>query len=85
MKDIRQYEAEKFRVENGNTSVAVTSDKLKVIIVEDGSVTYIAEAPVGTAVSTPIWTIQKIDETTGTIITWAFNVAQEDYATVTYS
>lgn len=35
------------------------------------NVTYIGKAPVGTATSTAGWQIQKIDETTGMVITWA--------------
>lgn len=35
------------------------------------SVTYVGKAPIGSAVGSAVWQIQKIDETTGMVITWA--------------
>lgn len=36
-----------------------------------GSITYVAKAEPGTAQSSPAWQVQKVDETIGTVITWA--------------
>ena len=35
------------------------------------NVTYIGKAAIGSAVGSAVWQIQKIDETTGMVITWA--------------
>ena len=45
---------------------------MKITVV--GSITYVAKAPAGTAQSAAAWQAQKIDETTGTVITWAGGV-----------
>lgn len=37
----------------------------------DSNVTYVGKAAPGSLTSTQTWRIQKIDETSGTIITWA--------------
>lgn len=42
------------------------------------NVTYIGKAPIGSAVGSSVWQIQKIDETTGTVITWADGDANFD-------
>jgi hypothetical protein len=42
---------------------------MKVTVV--GSVTYIGKAVIGSSQSDAVWQAQKIDATTGTIITWA--------------
>lgn len=34
------------------------------------SVTYVGKAPVGSSNAGAVWQIQKIDETTGLVITW---------------
>lgn len=55
-----------------------------------GLVTYLAEAPPGTLQSAAAWRAQKIDTTTGIIITWAsgnaeFNKVATDLTTLVYS
>lgn len=55
-----------------------------------GSVTYVGKAEVGSASSSAKWQIQKIDETSGTVITWAdgnalFDNIWDDRATLSYS
>jgi hypothetical protein len=40
-------------------------------ITEAGSVTYIADAPVGSSQASAVWRAQKLDETSGLVITWA--------------
>jgi len=51
-------------LQEGNENYA-----LKVTVV--GSVTYIATAAIGTAQSDPKWQCKKVDESSGTVITWA--------------
>ena len=65
------------------TTQATTNSKLDTIIAntnlttsktiydEQGLVTYIGKAAPGTATSAANWQIRKIDETSGTVITWA--------------
>lgn len=36
-----------------------------------GAITYVGKAPVGSSQSDAVWQAQKIDTTTGTVITWA--------------
>ena len=54
------------------------------------SVTYVGKAAIGTATSAASWQVQKIDETTGLVITWAdgdadFNNIWDNRASLTYS
>ena len=45
---------------------------LKTIVEEaSATVTYIGKAPMGSATSASVWLIEKVDTTSGTIITWA--------------
>lgn len=55
-----------------------------------GSVTYLAEAAPGTTQAASAWRVQKIDTTTGTVITWAdgnsnFDNVATDLTALTYS
>lgn len=54
------------------------------------NVTYVGKAKVGTATSADQWQIQRIDETSDTVITWAdgddkFNNVWDDRASLSYS
>lgn len=54
------------------------------------TVTYIGNSLPGSATSAAAWQIKKIDETSGTVITWAsgnanFNKVWDDRASYTYS
>ena len=54
------------------------------------TVTYIGKATPGTATSVSLWQIQKIDTTTGTVITWAdgngdFDNEWDNRASLSYS
>lgn len=54
------------------------------------NVTYLGKASIGSATSGALWQIQKIDETAGTIITWAdgndsFDNIWDNRASLTYS
>ena len=37
----------------------------------DGTTTYVAEAPVGSAQASAVWRVRKVDESIGAVITWA--------------
>jgi len=55
-----------------------------------GSITYVAIAQVGSPQATPVWQCKKIDETTGTVITWAdgnanFDNVATDLTALSYS
>lgn len=63
-----------------------TAKKITVV----GNVTYIAFAPPGSAQSSAVWQCQKIDETTGTVVTWAdgnanFDNVATDLTVLSYS
>lgn len=66
------------------------ADSLAVKITVVGSVTYVGIASPGTAQGTATWQCKKIDETSGTIITWAdgdpnFNNVATDLTALSYS
>jgi hypothetical protein len=68
----------------------VTQPALAVRTVTVGSITYVGQAPVGTATSVALWQIQKVDSTSGVVVTWAdgndrYDNVWDDYATLTYS
>lgn len=54
-----------------------------------GSIDYVGEAAVGSATSSAVWRVKKIDSTSGTVITWAgtgtFNQVWDNYASLSYS
>ena len=55
-----------------------------------GNITYVGKAAVGTAQGTAAWQCQKIDESSGTVITWAdgnsnFDNVATDLTALTYS
>ncbi len=56
----------------------------------DSDVTYVGKAEIGTATSADEWQIFKIDESSGTVITWAdgdekFDNVWDDRESLTYS
>lgn len=55
----------------------------------DSNITYIGKAAWGSATSSAVWQIQKIDETTGMVITWggtgAFDNIWNNRASLSYS
>ena len=68
----------------------LNADNLATKITVVGSVTYLATAAPGTAQATAKWQCQKIDETTGVVITWAdgdsdFDNVATDLTALTYS
>lgn len=54
-----------------------------------GSIDYVGEAAIGTATSSALWRIKKIDSTSGLVLTWAgtgvFNQIWDNRASLTYS
>jgi hypothetical protein len=55
-----------------------------------GSITYIGRAAIGSSGASAVWQVQKIDETSGLIITWAdgnsnFDNIFNNYASLSYS
>ena len=78
----------------GDANPLPTTQLLKVygtrIDEASSTVTYIGKATTGTATSVSLWQVQKIDTTTGTVITWAdgngdFDNIWDNRATLTYS
>lgn len=52
--------------------VPVTSSpSMAQIVYEEGSVMYVCKAPVGSSARSAVWQVQKVDSTSGVIITWA--------------
>lgn len=71
-------------------TIAWGSVKLALRLETVGSVDYIAEAPVGTAIGTALWRVKKVDSSSGIIITWAdgdaeFNNVATNLPGLTYS
>lgn len=61
-------------LESDGTSLFASPTRLRALKLDDSStanVTYIGYAPIGTAGATAGWQIQKLDKTSGLIITWA--------------
>jgi hypothetical protein len=58
-------------------------------LAEDGNILYVGEAPIGSATSSSVWRVKKVDTSSGVIITWAgggaFNQIWNNYATLTYT
>lgn len=72
-----------------NTQVPV-ADSLAVKVTESGTTTYVATAAPGTAQATAKWRCLKVDESSGTVITWAdgdpnFDNVATDLTALTYS
>ena len=56
----------------------LNADALAIKVTVSGSVTYVGIATPGTAQATAKWQCKKIDETTGTVVTWADSDANFD-------
>jgi len=75
---------------DGQSLQRENADNLALKVTVVGSVTYLATAAPGTAQATARWQCQKIDETTGVVITWAdgdseFDNVASDLTALTYS
>lgn len=80
------------RTKDWNATVQEANDNYATYIDDTSTpnVTYIGRSKVGTATSASAWQIRKIDETSGTVITWAdgddaFNQVWDDRTSLTYS
>jgi len=72
---------------NGNQ---VSDGPMAVKVTVSGSVTYVGVAAPGSAQSSAVWQCKKVDETTGTVVTWAdsnanFDNVATDLTALTYS
>lgn len=58
-------------------------------LTEAGSITYYAEAPVGSAEASAVWRAQKVDTSSGVVITWAdsgnYTQVATDLTALTYA
>lgn len=76
---------------NGAIPVSTATVNYKVLIddTSTANVTYVGKAAIGSATSSAVWQIQKIDETTGLSITWAkagaFTAKWTEILTETYT
>lgn len=73
----------------GTLKRKVTGD-LAVKVTTSGTTTYVAVAPTGSAQSSAVWQAKKIDESSGTVITWAdgnanFDNVATDLTALSYS
>jgi len=74
---------------SGSVKRAVTGN-LAVKVTVSGTTTYVAEATIGSAQSSAVWRAKKIDESSGTVITWAdandsFDNVATDLTALSYS
>jgi len=75
---------------DGQNLQRMIADALAIKITVSGSVTYVGVAAPGTSQSTAKWQCKKVDETTGTVVTWAdgdsnFDNIATDLTTLSYS
>ncbi len=75
---------------DGANMVRQTSGNVALKITTVGSVSYVAIAPAGSSQASAVWQVKKIDETTGTVITWAdgntnFDNVASDLTALSYS
>lgn len=75
---------------DGQNVQKLNADNLALKITVVGSVTYIAKAAPGTLEATDRWQCKKIDETSGTVVTWAdgdsnYDNVATDLTALTYS
>lgn len=74
---------------SGATKRTVT-ENLAVKVTVSGTTTYVAQATIGSAQSSAVWRVKKIDESSGTVITWAdgndsFDNVATDLTALSYS
>lgn len=76
--------------QNGISAKRTIGAPMATKVTESGSITYIAVAVPGSIDSDPVWRAYKIDETSGTVITYAdgnpqFDNTATDLTTLNYS
>jgi hypothetical protein len=89
---IDQMEHDKFKIVSGETATTTTKIAQSMLIDDytTTNVTYICKAKIGSSTASAVWSVMKIDTTTGTRITWADGNDLEDNvadnrASLTYS
>lgn len=75
---------------DGQNVQKLNADNLALKITVAGSITYIAKSAPGSLEADAVWQCKKIDETTGTVVTWAdgdsnYNNVASDLTALTYS
>jgi hypothetical protein len=68
-------------------TVGISEDNKALIVYEDGDVMYVCKAAIGSALSSAVWQISKVDTTSGVVIQWCdsnanFDNTATDLATV---
>jgi hypothetical protein len=76
--------------DDGDVAQLVENPEYATRLSTSGSVTYVGKAAIGSATSSAVWQIKKIDESSGTVITWAdgnssFDNIWDNRASLTYS
>ena len=71
-------------------SIGISGDNWATKVTTVGSITYVGLAAPGSVQSDAVWQAKKVDQTTGTIITWAdgdadFNNVATDLSALSYS
>jgi hypothetical protein len=59
-------------------SVTTAEDNKAIVVYTSGSVDYVCKAVIGSALTSSVWQVRKIDRTTGVVITWADGNATYD-------
>lgn len=67
-----------------------TTSNLATRIVESGNYIYIGKATIGSATSSAVWQVKRVDTTSGAVILWAdgddsFDNVFDDYSSLSYS
>jgi len=75
---------------DGQNLQRMTADALAIKVTVSGAITYVGVAAPGTSQSAAFWQCKKIDESSGTVITYAdgdasFNNTATDLTALTYS
>lgn len=73
-----------------SSATGLRSDMMATKVTVSGSITYVGYAAPGSAQSSAVWQAFKVDETTGTVVTWAdgnanFDNVATDLTALTYS
>lgn len=76
--------------QDGQGIQMLNADNLAIKVTVSGSITYVGKAAPGSDQASAVWQCMKIDETSGTVITWAngnanFDNIATDLTALTYS
>lgn len=83
-------EATQVQLENGVLPTSSPSQAVRIDDTTAADTTYIGKAPIGSATSSAVWQIKKLNTSSGVIITWAdgdalFDNVFDDRASLTYN